>query len=119
MGEARPGQHELRWLAAEGGTAAVELPERGKCRGMGRLWGAGGWLGPRSRFGTWAYHRWWHLPLVFGLCYGILMFGISYFGVVNSRKEHHFVASLVEAAVLGAIFGLLMLGRAWWLQRKG
>ena len=46
------------------------------------------------------------------------MFGISYLGVVNSRNEHHFVASLVEAAVLGAIFGLLMLGRAWWLQRK-
>jgi hypothetical protein len=24
---------------------------------------------------------------VFGLCYGLLMFGISHFGVVNSRNE--------------------------------
>lgn len=119
-----------RWVRpVQGNTSFVGwLPkaarQRLNCRSAGNVepWDSFGelavGLGPRSRFGIWAYRRWWHLPLVFGLCYGLLMFGISYFGVVNSRNEHHFVASLVEAAILGAIFGLLMLGRPWWLQPK-
>ncbi len=95
-----PGNTSLvGWLPK---AAAVELPERGKRRGMGRLGELAVGL-VQGRVSGSGHIAAGGIPLVFGLCYGILMFGISYFGVVNSRNEHHFVASLVEAAILGAL----------------
>ena len=85
---------------------------------MGRIWGAGGWIGPRSRFGNWTNRRWWHFYASLGVGGALLMFPIQYFGLVSTRSEHQVLPSLVGAFAFGAFFGLGMLAFTAWARRK-
>ena len=85
---------------------------------MGQIWGAGGWIGPRSRFGNWTNRHWWHFYLSLGVGGALLMFPIQYFGLVSTRSEHQVLPSLVGAIAFGAFFGLGMLAFATWARRK-
>lgn len=85
---------------------------------MGRLWGAGGWIGPRSRLGDWTNRRWWHFYVTLGVLGALLMFPVRYFGVLGSRDEHQIGPSLVGAIAFGVVSGLGMLAFEAWARRE-
>jgi hypothetical protein len=85
---------------------------------MGQFWGAGGWIGPRSRFGNWTNRRWWHFYVSLGVMGALLMFPVQYFGVVSNRSDHQVFPSAVGAIAFGAVFGLGMFTFAAWARRK-
>jgi hypothetical protein len=68
--------------------------------------GAGGWIGPRSRFGNWTNRRWWHFHVSLGVAGMLVTFPVGYFGVVSDRSEHQFFPSLVGAIAFGWFVGL-------------
>jgi hypothetical protein len=80
---------------------------------MGRFWGAGGWIGPRSRLENWAYRRWWRFPFVVAITGWIVWFPVLYFGLVSDRSKHQFLPSLVGAAIYGILVALILLFLDW------
>src|SRR4029453_706167 len=64
---------------------------------MGRPWGAGGWISPRSRLGQWMNRRWWHFYVGLGVINTLLWFLASYIGVLGGRSEHKLGLSLISA----------------------
>jgi hypothetical protein len=85
---------------------------------MGRFWGAGGLIGPSSRFGNWTNRRWWHFYVILGVMGALVMFPIQYFGVVSKGSDHQVLPSVLGAIAFGAVFGLGMFAFAVWVRRK-
>jgi hypothetical protein len=85
---------------------------------MARLWGAGGWFGPRSRLGHWTNRRWWHIYVSLGVMGALLMLPVQYFGVLGNRSDHQVLTSVIGAIAFGAFCGLGMFAFAAWTRRK-
>lgn len=85
---------------------------------MGPFWGAGGWIGPRSRLGNWTNRRWWHFYVTLGVTGALVMFPVLYFGWVSNRSDLRVLPSVIGAITFGAVFGLVMFAFAAWARRK-
>ena len=95
-------------------------PMEGKARDMGRLYGDGGWIGPRSRYASWVSRRWWHFYVGLGVLGVLMMFPAYYFGLMSDASEHELLPSLIGAVFFGAGLGLLMCAfEAWGRRRNG
>jgi hypothetical protein len=79
---------------------------------MGRPWGAGGWISPRSRLGQWMNRRWWHFYVGLGVINTLLWFWpptlVCWAAVASIGSGH---PSSVPSS--SAVFSASVLNRAW------